>query len=69
MPTCLKRQQCGRGAMGFQWVGRYWAGEVGKVKKEPPPGAAVPAGSEHQVGNDEAEENAGSTDASMLAGS
>ena len=55
--------------MGFQWVGRYWAGEVGKVKKEPPPGAAVPAGSEHQVGNDEAEENAGSTDASMLTGS
>ena len=44
---------------------RYCAGEVGKVKKEPPPGAAVPGGNGHQVGKDEADEKAGRTDPSI----
>ena len=54
--------------MGCQWVGRYWAGEVGKVKKDPPPGAAVPGGREHQAGKAEADDNAGSTEPSMVVG-
>lgn len=41
-------------------------GEAGKVKNEPPPGAAVPGGSGHQVGKDEEEEKAGRTGPSIV---
>lgn len=47
-------------------MGRYCVGDVGKVKKEPPPGAAVPGGSGHQVGKDEEVEKAGTTDPSIV---